>query len=638
VRYFREYHFSIIQLDRFIIDTYNISIIDNSMDTQRVGSVIHAAVVRYLQNQRILPLSLTPQQSAQTRRIVDENLSAAYSTGNAGGDPRELQRIATLRSIQRIQQVLQSGQGQVATTRQTIAEQQGMMTDDDFQRIVNETVRAREQQDRTFLGGTTNTNPLLPLPLSTPVPMPIPAPVPVEDLRIQSQSSLQSLSITPPNPNNAFADLRQSQPSIPNLTVPPGATDSQLAVQRLRPDSEYLFQNSSLIFRSADRDWTRSDQTRYDFTVKFGGETIINEAFMQNLSGNFLYPRGATDVRRMGSATITSQFKNIQEIEITGIVLPNERLETFIQIDGRRSGGSVDCSFGSSLTTLTMNALQYPYIIVRVDPLIGDTFSTTPSIRQSFGAFVFKEAYGINSITPADPASTKSTTPTIPVNDARGYFLMKPAHGQATKVFFPTPMSDIRSFKITICNPEGEPLSVEPDAFDVSQISTSPPCIMNDQSGNPLFLRVTLTQPFHRENLNIGERVRLNNIQLTSASPTGTQIQLLNFLNRPSGHLVHGILRPGSGDVQFDPILDSSGSNYGYYQELLIPLPTLNPRTQSGGRIIRQLFDGETSSSFTSALALSSGSLVNVSQQSTVFMNIKQRIVDSTPDIRPENI
>jgi hypothetical protein len=178
VRYFREYHFSVIQLDRFIIDTYNISIIDNSMDTQRVGSVIHAAVVRYLQNQRILPLSLTPQQSAQTRRIVDENLSAAYSTGNAGGDPRELQRIATLRSIQRIQQVLQSGQGQVATTRQTIAEQQGMMTDDDFQRIVNETVRAREQQDRTFLGGTTNTNPLL--PLSTPVPMPIPAPVPVD--------------------------------------------------------------------------------------------------------------------------------------------------------------------------------------------------------------------------------------------------------------------------------------------------------------------------------------------------------------------------------------------------------------------------------------------------------------------------
>jgi hypothetical protein len=35
---------------------------------------------------------------------------------------------------------------------------------------------------------------------------------------------------------------------------------------------------------------------------------------------------------------------------------------------------------------------------------------------------------------------------------------------------------------------------------------------------------------------------------------------------------------------------------------------------------------------------MSTGSLVNVSQQTTIFMNIKQRIIDSTPDIRPENI
>jgi hypothetical protein len=586
------------------------------MDSQRIASAIHSGVIRYLQNQRILPLSLTPQQSTQTRRIVDENLMAvSYS----GGDPRELQRLATMRSIQKIQQMFQS-----QSQPQSIAEQQGMTTDDDFQRIVNETLRAREQQDRTLLGGVGG-QPPKPIPV---VPMPMP------ELPITSSASSALV-----NPNYAFSDLRQSQPSIPNLMVPPAPTDAQQSLQRLRPDSEYLFHNSSLIFRSADRDWTRPEQTRYDFIVKFGGETLVNDSFMQNLSGNFLYPRGATDVRRIGSATITSQFKNIQEIEITGIVLPNERLETFLQIDGRRAGGSVDCSFGSSLATLTMNALQYPFVVVRVDPLIGDTFSTTPSLRQSFGAFVFKESYGINSITPADPASTKTTTPTIPVNDSRGYFLMKPAHGQATKVFFPTPMSDIRSFKITICNPEGEPLSLEPDAYDVSQISTSPPCLMNDQSGNPLFLRVCLKQPFHRENLNIGERVRLNNVELTTASPTGAQIQLLSFLNRPSGHLVHAILRPGSGDVQFDPILDTSGSNYGYYQEILIPLPLMNPRTETGGRILRKLWEGETASSFTSTLPVLTGaSLVNVSQQTTIFMNIKQRVVDSTPDIRPENI
>jgi hypothetical protein len=395
----------------------------------------------------------------------------------------------------------------------------------------------------------------------------------------------------------ADANMTLALPSAPRFKAPQQAD----VLQKQEDILAYKENEYNLFVYSADRDWvTNKSQNRYNFTVNFDPAN--------NGPGQTFAP----------SASV--KFKNITRIELVKTILPIEGVDIIQKVDDL--SGSIFTQYG---TALNINILSFPYLNVYIPELDNNNFGTDTFFNQAFASL----QYDANWVTDNNAASKG------------GFLAMIPKFLKCQKVYTPTPLSTLRKLTISIQRPDGCLVSDTLDTLDIKCICTSAAfsriggdsTLYAGLSGQYLFIETTAY--FSRFMVNQGDRIQFKNV--TCGITTGAAVDFLEFVQRPEGHLVVQIAYvTGTGFVRDGP------NQVGYSNVIIIRSKMTDPTT---GATTPANFGGSSSANTTLQTNLNTtattpftGSLINLSHQTTLVFRVITRDLDPAARLRPDNV
>jgi len=362
---------------------------------------------------------------------------------------------------------------------------------------------------------------------------------------------------------------------------PPVAPSQQKDVlQRQENIVKYRETEFNLILNSKDRDWVNSTtENRYNFSV------LLDSAVREQGTG--------------AQATITNRFRNITKIEFIKIILPVEGLDVVVQRD--ISGVAIP-------TSSFVSTLSVPYISVIMDEMTGNNFGTSEQVDKSLAICQYDATWR---------SETNSTMKTL----NRGYTLFFPKFMKAQRIYAPAPLASLQRMSFSIQNPENQLLSTSPDAISISKIrfgadaQISKQSIYSDVSSEYLFIETTTWFP-------VWSYATLDRIQIAGLEPAN---DITNWLELVSGHVVVGVGYMVTGS---NSIIDGSNA-VGYSNQIIIRNRFMNP---DSGTVLRKPFINE------SALSITNGSVLNTNRQVQISLRLTIRELDSTTNLRPDNV
>lgn len=400
------------------------------------------------------------------------------------------------------------------------------------------------------------------------------------------QQLLEGPGLAQTNPTTALPDSIRTRPVLP-----------QDVIKKQDDIISYRENEYNLFLYSSDRDWTvNKTENRYNFSVNFDPAN--------NRSG-------------FGFSTAASiKFKNIVRVELVKAIVPTEGLDILATQTAAGAAGNN--------TDLNVNVLSFPYLMVRVPELDTNNFGTNTTLDSAFGVV----QYDANWI--SDSTSKN-----------RGYLAMIPKFMKCQKVYYPTPLATLQKLSIQLQRPDGSLVSDTVDTLDVksfvfsSQISNSsyPNAYYTDTAALD-YIWINTTTWFSKFMVSQGDRVVFKNIVFpTSFTPTTASTDLLNFIQRSTGHVV--------ADVgKFTSSLYTTGANtVGYCNYIIIKNNYADPTT---GSTTLAYYGGTSTTDTTLRAALSgvimaSGRLINMNHQTQVVLRVITRDMDSANRLRPDN-
>lgn len=375
----------------------------------------------------------------------------------------------------------------------------------------------------------------------------------------------------------------QELASINDVPISQVPSSNKDILQRQDDVVKYREMEYNLILNSKDRDWVNNvKENRYNFSI------ILDAATRAQGTGN--------------QATLTNRFRNITKIEFVKIILPVEGLDVVVQRDA--STATPSTGFISVLST--------PYITVTMDEINGNNYGTSEQIDKSLAVCQYDATWRSDSMT-----TTK--------NNSRGYTLFFPKFMKAQRIYAPTPLASLQKMSFTIQNPENQLLSAIPDALTIKTIaygnlSTLTANAYKDTASNYIFIETSTYFPMWSFNL-------LDRIQFAGLKST-TNTDLMAWLQRESGHVIV--------DIAYRSIstgLLALGSNdSGYSNYIIVRNRFVDPTT---GATTRNVFVDEVAT--TTAITVT-GSVLNVSRQVQLSLRVTVRELDSTTNLRPDNV
>ncbi len=441
-------------------------------------------------------------------------------------------------------------------------------------------------------------------------------------------------------------DILRAQPKRPEVLVPmrdivssaqvtsdpngnptiatPGATDIQSRLQQdilIKQDSivSYKEIEENLFVYSADRDWVNnSSQNRYNFTVNFD-------------------PANNRQGFGLGSA-VTKKFKNIVRIELVKVIVPAEGLETLME---STSNASLVTD-----TSVVVNAVSFPYTILRVPELDNNNYGTNNALENAFGVLQYDANW-----------NTDNT-----LADGIGYFALIPKFMKCQKVYSPTPLATLTKLTFQLQRPSGTLLSDISDSLRIRNIYASAStgltgsipynnALIVDTAGNSLYLTIQTYEAFNRFSFTKADRIVFGGIDTNQISGnTAAKSDLQAFLERPEGHLVVSV---GWIDLTTSPDTITAGFNkagYANYIVIQCPFVNINSVSQvSGGAATPSYtpnvkpFGGTASANSALATTLqtttfTSGKVLNLSHQTHVVLRVITREMDPTMRVRTDNL
>jgi hypothetical protein len=393
----------------------------------------------------------------------------------------------------------------------------------------------------------------------------------------------------------------------------------------------YYDKEHTLVIYGLDRNWMNTDENRYNFNLKFQAKDSANT------------------IRGQGTAKTDDTFRNIIGMQISSLILPNEKLNSITELTSR---SVVD-------TSRPINALQYPYINVDIGSFNGEIQGTNQYIDRSFGNMKYDVAI-----------KNKET------NATDGFLAFIPTDKSQKRIFYPTPLANLKSMNISIRNPIGNLLSNDKDCIGVDKIyvantdisaecpygaaladlSNSIPYIVTSVSPSNVSTIGNLiikTSTFFREGyINTGDIIQFSDITVpedVSSLPaisgtlnTATKTAFETFINRKEGHYVVDIghYDNTATDASGLSSLVSGGNPLGYANFIVIQLDYDDPTT---GSITRKLFGSSETQDYLlhQHLTLYSQTgnpcLVNTSKQIEIVFKIFTRNYDGS-ELKPQNI
>ena len=304
------------------------------------------------------------------------------------------------------------------------------------------------------------------------------------------------------NPTLALPNYIQTRPSLPQDIIKP---QGDIVAYK---ENEY-----NLAVYSGDRDWVNNTlENRYNFTVNFDPAN--------NRQGFGLSP--STYIK----------FKNISRIEMVKVIMPTEGLET---VSLKTGATAYD-------TSKIINVLSFPYLQVRIDELNTNNYGTNDGLNNSFGIISY-EAYW------ASDQTLKN----------KGYTRMVPKFMKCQKIYHPTPLSTLQKLSIQIQRPDGNVVTADNDALDISGIvlssmlqqpafawgsgSFTTGSVTNSyynqasSTTSSEYIWIQTTTWFSQFSVTQGDRILLSNLAYPS-TVTASTTEFLTYLQRSTGHVV----------------------------------------------------------------------------------------------------
>ena len=469
------------------------------------------------------------------------------------------------------------------------------------------------------------------------------------DRRELLMGAIGSFDGLPSYDQNRLLGQANGNPTISEpLFAHPGPILSQQVLPRDEKTISYREVENNLFIYSADRDWLRNNkENRYNFTVNFD-PAANGQSFGPNLASQ-------------------QKFKNIIRIELVKCIMPGEALG--VTIDRTRSNQNPNTNYQD-------NILNLPYVILRIAELENNNYGTDNFLDRSFGVLQY-DAQWIS-----DPTYAQSTT--IQNTLTRGYLAMIPKFLKCQKEYYPTPLSTLQKMTIDIRRPNGEPISLASDTFDIRGIiapqtatsivasviqgtnvlGTTFPFTNSIKFGDtPLNYNVVVppingtaanffintSTFFSKFDVCMGDRIQIcgyNYPDEVLNDPTYGQAlrAFCTWINRHEGHVVLNFAFSSSMDsVSSATNLVDGYNNLGYANFIIIQAPYQDPTTGNVqlmpfGPLINGLTPniGAILNAFGASLQ-SPVRLINLNRQLNLVFRIITRDMDSLPQLRPDN-
>ncbi len=446
------------------------------------------------------------------------------------------------------------------------------------------------------------------------------------------------LTAAPPTPDPRaffFGNTANERPALPGLGTQRGPVETGLARQSVEasglatanptlalPDAirtraalpqdnlikqddvvSYRENEYNLFMYSSDRDWvSNSTENRYNFSVNFDPAN--------NRSGFSFSP--AANIK----------FKNIVRIELVKALVPTEGVDILAK-------QTADASYN---TDINVNALSFPYLMIRFAELDTNNFGTNNYLDNAFGVVQY-DANWISDNTSGN----------------RGYLAMIPKFMKCQKVYYPTPLATLQKLTVQIQRPDGALVSDTLDTLDVSgflfssQLTTNPNPSSTvgtryaDTSG--AYIWVQTSTWFNKFMVSQGDRIVFKNLQYPSSySQTQASTDFLNFLQRSTGHVVVDVGRfqkPGGNNAYL-----TGGNIQGYCNYVILRNAFQDPTTGSTSLLPY----GGTSSADTTfrsslpSVRMATGRFLNLNHQVQIVLRVITRDMDSMSRLRPDNM
>jgi hypothetical protein len=406
------------------------------------------------------------------------------------------------------------------------------------------------------------------------------------------------------DPTGTPRDLGQAN-SNPTTTYPLFSSPQKSNLQQdyiIRQENVVSYKEieNNLFVYSADRNWLQNiKENRYNFSVVFDP--------------------GHTTNRIGPNIEVQEKFKNITRIELVKAILPVEGLNTLIYV-----GPDI-----SENTNFQANVLSMPFVSVNIEELDSNNYGSQNAIDRSFAVIQYDANwYGdVNTY-----------------RDSRGFTAMIPKFLKCQKVYEPTPLSTLQKLTISLLRPNGTPLSVTSDVFDIVNIlGAGPPgpsqwtsgslYNVTDVDGNPKYYFIQCSTFFSRFQFSLGDNIRIANFSYTNTclEDVPSLRYFSNWINNTNGFLLAGI------GYRVDNSVVDGPNEAGYANVLIIDARYMDPTTGStaidpfGPTINSDLVIYEN-------CLLTPRRLINLSRQVQLTFRVITRELDPVGQLRPDNL
>jgi len=418
-------------------------------------------------------------------------------------------------------------------------------------------------------------------------------------------------------PKEEIKTIKFTDQTFKNKKTPSGVAkngEQNLIIPRTIQQS-YYDKEHTLVIYGLDRNWTNIEENRYNFNVKFHGRS------------------DARSIQQKGTASTQETFKNIVSMKLVRANLPNERLTQLVELN----------SNGPTFTR-NNNALQYPFINLDIGSFNGEMQGTNPTINNSFTNLIVDQNY-------RNDTTDKNT----------GYLSFISSDEKQKRLFYPTPLSDIKTMRVQLKTPTGELLSQTQDRFTVEKIILGSADLSgegtytdisntgyyadlsnnNNEPENINYIWIKTSSHFPISNFNIGEKVVFTGFTVDNSDnniPNTTRIGFENFINRKEGHHVVQVAHIENNTDLSQSFIKETGNIVGYANYIIIPLELNSPET---GNLTRKTYGSNTQEiALFNDIRLNPQSNcygINTNRQIQLVFNIITRNFDGS-ELQPQNI
>jgi hypothetical protein len=429
--------------------------------------------------------------------------------------------------------------------------------------------------------------------------------------RLQAARDAEYAAAAPAAPAVPHAEIEQSPQAAP--TPPRTAPLPQDYIIPQEDIVKYKETEYNIFLTSSDRDWLRNrSENRYNFSVNFNASVRNGYGF---------------------SPSVQERFRNIQRIEFVKALLPTESLTTIVRMV---TAGPTTLAN----TDRVVNVFSLPFVGVRIAELNNNGFSTNPREDNTFAIVQYDSTWN----------SDISLSATAPSKNRVGYTGFIPKFLKCQRVYDPTPLTTLQKMTIRIERHDGELLSSNPDVISIERI-----CLSGMTSGiaagtnlsayasaDNSYIFIQTANYFAHTAFAEGDLINIQGYAVAASGSGNPAIATMkdfsDDINSATGLYVTAI---AYRDMELGNIIDGS-NQAGYSNIIIVRSRFMDP---SSGSVERAYYGGSSIEEEALAARIdnqpntsSVAGLINLSRQTHIVLRVITRDVDSSSNIRPDNI